>query len=137
MKTQILIVTTAMLLANTQGAFSPSSENNGSAKVSAPQNTEFAFFRVHRQGKGAITASWGVTSASGVAGFLVQRTYQDPTDPYSFWEDLSTVVCNPSRSFKYTDSSVFPGLVYYRVVAQMTDGTTVTSTVSGLRILSH
>lgn len=137
MKTQILIFSTAILLAGTQGDFSINESAGKMAKVSSVKNTQFAFFRTHRQGKTDITATWGLVSTDGVAGFTVQRTYQDPTDPYSFWEDLCNVDCNPSRSFKYTDLNVLPGLINYRIVARMTDGTSVTSEISGLRIVAH
>lgn len=97
---------------------------------------DFAFFRTHKQGK-KVAAIWALNSTDGVTGFVVQRTYEDPTDPYAFWEDLCSMGCSPSRSFKYTDENVFPGVISYRVVALMNDGNTITSEVSGVRIVSH
>ncbi|MBL7740514.1 MAG: hypothetical protein JNK14_14950 [Chitinophagaceae bacterium] len=136
MKAQLLLFSTAVILFHTQGSLS-SFPDNKSAVVSAPQNTEFSFFRTHRQGKNDITATWGLTSVDGVVSFIVQKTYQDPADPYSYWEDVTTVIANPSRSFKYTDENVLPGQMYYRITAMMADGSSVISEVSGVRILSH
>jgi len=96
----------------------------------------FDFFRTHRQGKG-ITSSWGLSSDAGVVGFIVKKTYEDPADPYSFWENVNNVQCNSSRSYKCTDNSVSPGFVSYCIVAVMNDGSTVVSDYSTVRIVSH
>lgn len=108
----------------------------GLQTVVSKQNTAFAFFRTHRQGRG-VTATWAVSLPGSVAGFTVQRTYEDPTDPYAFWEDLGWVPANATRSFTYTDKEVFPGVISYRVVALQTDGTAVLSDVSQVRIPSR
>ncbi|GAA4745173.1 hypothetical protein [Flavisolibacter ginsenosidimutans] len=104
--------------------------------VISKQTSVFGSFRTHRQGKG-ITAVWNLASADGVVGFSVQRTYEDPTDPYAYWEDAGSVPFNSTRSFTFTDSEVFPGTISYRIVALMTDGTTSVSDVSQVRIVSH
>lgn len=97
---------------------------------------DFTFFRTHRQGRG-ITASWGVSSGAGIVGFQLQKTYEDPTDPYAIWEDISSVPCNGSRSYKSTDESVFPGNINYRVVALKADGSSSASGLSAVRIVSR
>src|SRR5258706_6122393 len=63
---------------------------------------EFAFFRTHRQGQG-IMATWGLTDNQSVNGFVVQRTYEDPNDPYSVWEDICAMPCGNGRSFNHHD----------------------------------
>jgi hypothetical protein len=98
-------------------------------------DASFVFFRTHRQGKG-VTATWAV-SAGNVASFTVKRTYEDPNDPYAFWEDISTVPGGLGRSFKYTDENVFPGYVNYKIVALMDDGSSIVSEVATVRIVSH
>ena len=137
MKVQLLLVPAAIII--TTSSFSPtvavSTEKKEIMKFRTLDNS-FAFFRTHKQGK-KVTATWALSSTAGVAGFVVQRTDQDPTDPYAYWEDLCSMSCNPSRSFKYTDENVFPGYINYRVVAQMTDGSSITSEVSGVRIVSR
>jgi hypothetical protein len=97
---------------------------------------ELSFFRLHRQGKG-VTASWGLTSEAGVIGFQVQKTYEDPADPYAIWENVSWVPSTGSRSYKCTDGNVFPGNISYQVVVQKADGTTIASGISTARIVGH
>jgi hypothetical protein len=101
-----------------------------------PLSVSFDFFRTHRQGRG-ITSTWGLTSQTGVAGFIIQRTYEDPTDPYAFWEDIGSLPCNLSRSYKWTDENVFPGFISYQIVAVMNDGSRITSWVNTIHIISH
>jgi hypothetical protein len=95
----------------------------------------FSFVRTHRQGKGAVV-SWAFSSTNA-SGFAVQRTNEDPNDPYSVWFDISDVACNSSRSYKANDANPFPGLINYRVVALMNDGSTMTSEVSTIKIMAH
>ena len=111
-------------------------ETKASPKVEQVQSTDFAFFRTHRSGKGVV-ATWGVTSNTGVARFTVKKTYEDPSDPFAYWEDVSSTSCNGSRSYKCQDQNVFPGFINYRVVAEMVDGTTVESGVRTVHIVSH
>jgi hypothetical protein len=108
----------------------------GAQVIFTNQTSPFASLRTHRQGKG-ITAVWSVATPDGIVGFTVQRTYEDPTDTYAYWEDLATVPYNPTRSFTYTDKEVFPGTISYRVMAVMVDGTTAFSDVSQTRIVSR
>jgi hypothetical protein len=102
----------------------------------ATASPSFDFFRTHRQGRG-ITSSWGLTSNTGVSGFVVRRTYEDPTDPYAFWEDVYSSPCTASRSYKCTDNNIFPGFISYQVVAVMTDGSTIASDILTDRIVSR
>ena len=95
----------------------------------------FSFVRSHRQGKGA-DVSWSFLS-SNASGFAVQRTNEDPNDPYSVWIDVSRVAYNSSRSYKCHDENPFPGFINYRVIAVMNDGSTMTSQVSVVHIMSH
>jgi hypothetical protein len=104
--------------------------------ISQPQAAGFAFFRTHRQGKG-ITASWGMTANSGVSGFTVKKTYEDPSDPYAEWQTVAAGQCDGSRSYKCTDANVSPGFVNYKVVAELSDGSTVESDISTVHIVSH
>ena len=136
MKAKFLIIPAAILI--TTASFNSSSPLKTDKEIvkTKTENTGFAFLRTHRQGKD-ITATWGLSSNAGVVGFAVQRTYEDPTDPYAYWEDICYMDCNSSRSFKYTDQSVFPGFISYRVIAMTDDGNTITSEVSSVRIVSH
>lgn len=96
----------------------------------------FSFFRVHRQGKG-VTATWGVGNTPDIVGFHIQKTYEDPNDEYAFWEDVTTMTNDGARSFKYTDTNVFPGYINYRIVALRANGSSSFSAIATARIVSH
>ena len=136
MKAQLIVLTTALFLGQ---SFQTNAINHSTpaTKVvaAADPTTSFSFLRTHRQGKG-ITATWAVNSIDGVVSFSVQKTYEDPNDPYSVWEEVEIVPCNLSRSFKFTDTNVFPGTSNYRVVAVFANGNTVSSEIATVRIMS-
>jgi hypothetical protein len=96
----------------------------------------FTSLNTHRQGKGGAEVTWSFSSTN-VKSFTVQRTNDDPTDPYSTWIQVSCVGCDGSRSYKSHDDSPFPGFVNYRVIALMNDLSTVTSQISTLHIAAH
>jgi hypothetical protein len=135
MKTKLILLPAVILLAgiiqlNASG-LSLSNETIISANVKAP--TDFSL-RTHRQGKG-VTATWSF--AEEAVSFVIQKTYEDPNDPYAFWEDVDTVAFDNSHAFKYTDINVFAGTVNYRVLALLADGTVIQSEVSAVRINSR
>ena len=134
MKTQIVLLSAVIFFVNP--IFPGKSVESGSTTITKTQDAGFAFFRTHRQGKG-IMATWGLTSTIGVTGFVVQRTYNDPSDPYSIWEEVNSMSCSPLRSFKCIDANVYPGSISYRLVALMDDGNTIVSEVSTVRIVRH
>ena len=138
MKTQFSSFAISALILSATTFSSPvvSPETKGSVKVEQAQATDFAFFRKHRQGKG-ITATWGVTSSGSVVSFSVKKTYEDPYDPYTEWEEVSSHGCNGARSYRCTDQNVSAGVANYKVVAQLNDGTTIESPLSTVRIVSH
>lgn len=139
MKTQFFVFTISVM-AITATIASPVSENlpdkDNSAKIRQAPFPAFAFFRTHRQGAG-ITSTWGLTSEQGITGFLVQRTYQDPNDPYACWEDICIMSCNSTRSYKHTDQNVDPGFITYRVIAFLQFGGSMMSENSTEHIVSH
>jgi len=100
--------------------------------------SNFEFFRTHRQGKAAITATWGITApGNDVSGFIVEKTYEDPTDPYANWELVSAMPNSGGKSFKCTDNNVFPGFISYKVTAILIAGGSYVSPVSTVHIVSH
>ena len=116
-------------------AATPASEENTATKNQSKSFDGFSFIRTHRQGKRAVV-SWSFLS-SNVSGFIVQRTNEDPNDPYSVWIDVASVTSDLSRSYKCCDENPFPGLINYRVIAVMNNGTTMTSDISTMRIIAH
>jgi len=115
-------------------AATPAYEMKAPAKSQNKSFDGFSSLRSHRQGKGAVV-SWSF--ASTASGFIVQRTNEDPYDPYSVWVDVSSVGCDNSRSYKCCDETPFPGLINYRVIAVLNNGTTITSGITTVRIVAH
>jgi len=97
---------------------------------------EFAFFRTHRQGRGVMT-TWGLTDNQGVYGFAVQKTYEDPNDPYSVWENISSMPCGTGRSYSHLDLDIAPGFISYRVIAYFQLGGSLMSLTCTEHIVSH
>ena len=116
-------------------AATPASEENTATKNQSKSFDGFSFIRTHRQGKRAVV-SWSFLS-SNVSGFIVQRTNEDPNDPYSVWIDVASMASDMSRSYKCCDENPFPGLINYRVIAVLNNGTTITSDISTVRIVAH
>ena len=93
------------------------------AKTFSPS---FSFIRGHKQGRN-IAVTWGMTNNSGVNHFIVECTYEDPTDPYSVWQTIGLLPCTNHPIFKFIDAPVLPGTINYRIVAVMNNNTTITS----------
>jgi hypothetical protein len=96
----------------------------------------FSSLRSHRKGGGA-EVTWSFTSSSGVSGFIVERTNEDPNDPYSVWVTVGSLVSDASRSYKCCDESPIPGFINYRVTAVLNNGTTIASDVTTVHIAAH
>jgi hypothetical protein len=62
----------------------------------------------------------------------VERSYDG-----DFYDNVNTVNFNGSSSYKAKDVSVFPGVIYYRVTAVKSDGTTECSPVEAIRIIQR
>ena len=139
MKAQLsLLAVVALFLHSSWIAPSTPQESTSglSVKMANTPNPDFSFFRTHRQGPG-IMATWGLTSNQGVTGFVVQKTYEDPNDPYAYWENICAVPCGSGRSFKYHDLYVSPGFISYRVIAYLQYGGSIMSLISTEHIVSH
>ena len=120
MKTIIIILAGVLMVNSSWTTASNASLSLSPGKteiVKANLSESFSFFRTHRQGKTGITATWGLFFNAGVTEFVLERTYNDPSDPYADWYVVSTVPCNNNRSFKVTDFNVVPGFISYRVIA--------------------
>jgi hypothetical protein len=91
----------------------------------------FSSFRAHRQGKAGVTSAWTVSS-NDIVQFIVERSYDG-----EFFDSVDSVDFNGSSSYKYTDKEIYPGLIYYRIAAVKSDGTTEYSPVETVRIVQH
>lgn len=134
MKTLTILTISALVFFST--AATPAPEKETPVKNVNKAFDGFSSLRSHRQGKNAVV-SWSFTSSSGVSGFVVQRTNEDPNDPYSVWITVGSQTCDGSRSYKCCDETPIPGYINYRVIAVLDNGTTVTSDVSVLHIAAH
>ena len=134
MKTVTLLAISALVFFSIAAAPAPEKETSVKKVNKVPD--AFTSLRSHRKGKGA-EVSWSFSSSSGVSGFVVERTNEDPNDPYSVWVTVGSQGCNGSRSYKCCDETPFPGYVNYRVTAVLNNGTTIQSGVSVVHIASH
>lgn len=118
MKTMFIILAAVLVITSSWTTKPQSTLNTPFSKIEkvTVSGERFSFFRTHRQAKG-ITATWGLFTNAGVTDFILERTYEDPTDPYAFWEEVGNIPCTSNRSFKFTEPNVFPGFISYRVVA--------------------
>jgi hypothetical protein len=92
--------------------------------------SSFSFFRAHRQGPGT-SLSWA-TAATGVAQFLVERSYDG-----EFFDVVGAVICEGGKTHKFADNGVYPGVIFYRITAVSAGGNTETSEVVSVRIVRH
>lgn len=69
--------------------------------------------RVHRKGS-AISLTW--SNDAQAAKFKVERGDGE------FFEELDVIPNSGARSYKFEDSSYFPGTIYYRIVCVDADG---------------
>ena len=135
MKTTILVSAIAL---TTLSGFSPLPVviKKNSASQSAPAS-QFEFFRTHRQGRNGVTSTWGINNPGNVSCFIVERTYDDPNDPYGMWDIISNTPCTGAKSYKCTENDVFAGFLSYRVTGQLIAGGSFTSPVETIHIVSH
>jgi hypothetical protein len=82
----------------------------------------FSFLRGHKQGNSAYALQWSMTSATGIAYYEIQSTYEDPFDIYSNWTNEGTAQGTRANIVKFTHQSVLPGTISYRVIAILTNG---------------
>lgn len=137
MKTFLSLLTVGVLFVSSSWMTPRMEKKLVSAETVKPTpNPNFSFFRTHRQG-GGIMASWALDNNTGVSSFVVERTYEDPSDPYAFWENICLTPCTSARSFKHHDQTVSPGFISYRVTAFFTAGGSITSPISTQHVVSH
>ena len=140
MKSQLTFAAFVVMVIISIGA-SPSPENktivpSTGKEFSNHSYAGFSFFRIHRQGKG-VTSTWGMSSETGISGFVVQRTYFDPNDPFSPWDDICAIPSNGSRSYKWIDENVLAGMISYRIKANIIGGGEMYSETLTIRIVGH
>jgi hypothetical protein len=128
-----ITVFSALVLSVFAMAFSPVPGGvKQTASVSSALN-DYAFLRAHRQGRG-ITLTWGMTTNSNLIGFDIEKTMEDPNDPYSVWMPVTNIPGANERSFKHNDNDVLPGTSNYRITAWYSDGRSSMSEIISVKI---
>ena len=106
-----------------------------SSKIDTPAQTtakagSFKQFIVHREGNG-VSLSWSV-STSNVVEFAIERSYDG-----QYFENIGSCPCNGTTTHRYTDASVYPGTIYYRITAIKADQSVETSATESVRIVKR
>jgi len=122
-----LLLTGFMANASTENPGIKTPTNSANKKVVA----NFGRLQAHRQQQG-VGLSWTVLSTEGVAGFVVERSYDG-----FYFEEVNQVNCEISGRHRYNDNAVYPGYIHYRVIAIMEDGSAEASETAVVRIVSR
>jgi hypothetical protein len=132
MKTMFLIAALALSFTTSQAKDGLSSPKNfvvGKPVTAAPQG--FGYFRIHRQASD-VSLNWAIEDPATVTCFTIERSYDG-----SWFFEIDEVACSAANpSYKYRDTGAYPGYLYYRVVAHLSDGSSVNSAVEMIRIVS-
>jgi hypothetical protein len=75
--------------------------------------------------------NWMITDPSAVDHFEIERS----EDGFIYTVIDDNVPCDGNATNKYRDASCFPGTVYYRINAHLTDGSVITSPIEVVRIV--
>ncbi len=102
--------------------------NYSSSTTVSPPSGSFSFFRAHRQGPG-ISLSWAQGS-SDVVQFVIERSYDG-----EFFDVIGGMGSSGTRTHKFSDNDVFPGIIHYRVTAVKANGATESSAIETVRIV--
>ncbi|MFI5131254.1 MAG: hypothetical protein ACHQFX_14730 [Chitinophagales bacterium] len=137
MKTQIVLLSMAFFAVNAPTTFEVSKlSETKSVKISKSENYDFIMFRAYHECKG-VNVSWALNSTNGVFVFTLQRTYESPSNPEALWEDVESFVPDGESALRYIDNNITPGIISYRVIAWVFDGSSVVSAVSRVRVWAH
>ena len=90
----------------------------------------FGTFHAHRQGDFA-SLNWNVLTDEATS-FIIQRSYDG-----EFFQDVAEVTPAGGRWNRYTDNTVEPGLIYYRIVAYSNGEAIETSATELVKIVKH
>ena len=123
-------ITILGMVGNTLSAHSDTSETS----LSAPRKTRteatkiFKFLKIRQRDKD-ISVVWVVSSPNDVSWFTIERS-----DNGESFELISDAYCGSDSTHHFFDSSILSGTIYYRVRADLKDGTSQYSEVGEIRI---
>ncbi len=100
--------------------------------VSTNAAHDFTYFRIHHQSKKNVVLNWGIDTPAGVTYFTIERSYDG-----EFYDVINQVACNSAVKFSWKDEGIFPGIIYYRVACNMSDGTRHYSDTETIRVVQR
>ena len=103
-----------------------------STSVKAQVIHDFTYFRIHHQSKKNVVLNWGIDSPAGVANFRIERSYDG-----EFYDVIGDQACNSSTKFTWKDEGIYPGVIYYRIGCEMSDGSCHYSPVETIRVVQR
>jgi len=130
-----LFVFAVAFIAFTGFTFSGKNErvvNKATTTIAANTAHDFTYFRIHHQSKKNVVLDWGIDTPAGVSCFTVERSYDG-----DFYDVINQVACNNSVRFSWKDEGIFPGVIYYRIACNMSDGSTHYSEIETIRVVQR
>lgn len=102
----------------------------GSENENVRKENPFAFFNAHRQGYNTIGLMWRFKVSSNVLNFQIQRSYDG-----EFFNTVAHIQNGNHSRLSWKDDNVLPGYIYYRLIANLADGSKITSNVEIVHIV--
>ena len=72
---------------------------------------------------------WRLASTTGVKKFMVESTYEYPTDPYTQWQTIGLIIPLNNSISKFRNDGLLPGIINYRITALANDNSGVVSDI--------
>lgn len=132
MRTILSII--AFLFVNCVSNASPIKSNCSTANlVTSSLNDEVIFSKlnIHKKQNG-VSVNWTTTGAENVTTFVIERSYDG-----SSFETIDRISASGGKSNSYQDDNVYPGYLYYRIIAVSSDGSTTYSPIDVVRIVRN
>lgn len=98
--------------------------HNAPLQQTTAATPSFMFIHGNQTGRG-YNLQWKLSAVTGVKNFIVECTYEDPYDPYSVWQTKGVIPLSNGIG-KFSDFSVLPGIINYRITVIGTNNTTLT-----------
>ena len=132
MKTILSVVLTVILLSSSVVASPPYNSNSRTNAALSSITTADIFGKVfaHRQQNG-VSLNWTVINSQDVVSFVIERSWD------GVYFDAIDEVAVAEGTNRYRDNDIYPGYLYYRIIAVMNDGTEVSSSIEMVRIVRN
>lgn len=125
----LLFVSVNTLTGAAFAAEDPAPVNTVHKPVQRVENVFRSFF-LHRQHNG-VALNWTVSSGN-ITSFVIQKSYDG-----EYFDNVDMQISTVGRWSRTIDNDVFPGYIYYRVIAVLSDGTECYSAAQCVRIVKR